>query len=164
MDLFEVADYERVDAKTKRHGRVEQRRYRSFILRACSVAVRWQKAGLCTLLCVVRIREKSGVISKEVGYYVINQPVGNQAQTDELFDTIRGRWAIEVMHNKRDVSLSEDDLRTGNVTVSHITGSLRTLIMNLLQSMNVKNMAAQLDTVADKFVTLIQVLTQQMVL
>lgn len=113
---------------------------------------------------MIRSREKSGVISKEVGYYVSNQPVGNQAQADELFDAIRGHWAIEVMHHKRDVSLSEDDLRTGNVTVSRITGSLRTLVMNLLESMNVKNMAAQLDTFADKFATLIQFLTQQMVL
>ena len=34
-DLFETADYERVDAKVKKHGRVEQRRYRSFTLRTC---------------------------------------------------------------------------------------------------------------------------------
>jgi predicted transposase YbfD/YdcC len=163
-DLFSTADYERVDAKVKQHGRVEQRRYRSFTLRACSVALRWQKAGLCTLLCVMRSREKSGVISEEVSYYVSNQPVGNQAQADELFDAIRGHWAIEVMHHKRDVTLSEDGLRTGKVAVSRITGSLRTLVVNLLERLKVKNMAAQLDTFADKFATLIQFLTQQMVL
>ncbi len=163
-DLFETADYERVDAKLKKHGRVEQRRYRSFTLSACSVAVRWQKAGLCTLLCVVRSRTKSGVMSAEVSYYVSNQAVSNQAQADELFDAIRGHWAVEVMHHKRDVSLSEDHLRTSKVAVSRMTGSLRTLVINLLESLKVKNMAAQLDTFADDFTTLIRFLTQQMVL
>jgi len=163
-DLFEIADYERVDVEIKKHGRVEQRRYRSYMLRAGSVAVRWQRAGLCTLLCVVRSRAKSGVLSEEVSYYVSNHPPANQAQADELFDAIRGHWGIEVMHHKRDVSLSEDDLRTGKAGVSRLLGSLRTLVINLLEGMNVKNMAAQLDTFADKFAMLIQFLTQQMVL
>lgn len=163
-NLFEVADYERVDATVKKHGRVEQRRYRSFTLRAGSVAVRWQKAGLCTLLCVVRSRTKSGVINEELSYYVSNQLVSNQAQADELFDAIRGHWGVEVMHHKRDVSLSEDDLRTGKSAVSRLVGNLRTMVINLLEGMKVKNMAAQIDTFADKFVTLIRFLTQQMVL
>ena len=163
-NLFGVADYERVDAQTKQHGRVEQRRYRSFGLTASSVATRWQKAGLCTLLCVVRSREKSGVVSEEVSYYVSNKTPGNQAQADELFDAIRGHWGVEVMHHKRDVSLSEDDLRTGKAGVSRLLGGLRTLVINLLEGMKVKNMAAQLDTFADKFAKLIQFLTQQMVL
>ena len=163
-DLFEVSDYERVDAKVQKHGRVEQRRYRSFTLGAGSVAVRWQKAGLCTLLCVVRSRAKSGVLSEELSYYVSNQLVDNQAQADKLFDAIRGHWGVEVMHHKRDVSLSEDDLRTGKSAVSRLVGSLRTMVINLLEGVKVKNMAAQIDTFADKFTTLIQFLTQQMVL
>ena len=68
------------------------------------------------------------------------------------------------MHHKRDVCLSEDDLRTSKPDVSRVLGNLRTLVINLLEGMNVKNMAAQLDTFADKFTTLIQFLTQQMVL
>ena len=163
-DLFETADYERVDAKVKKHGRVEQRRYRSFTLRTCWGALRWQKAGLCTLLCVVGNRAKSGVMSEGLSYYVSNQAVSNQAQADELFDSIRGHWVVEVMHHKREVSLSEAALRTGKVAVSRMTGSLRTLVVNLLESLKVKNMAAQLDTFADDFTTLIQFLTQQMVL
>ena len=163
-DLFGVADYERVDAQIKQHGRVEQRTYRSSTLPASSVAIRWQKAGLCTLLCVMRNREKLGVLSGEVTYYVSNKKPTNQAQADELFDAIRGHWSVEVMHHKRDVSLSEDALRTGKAAVSRLLGSLRTLVINLLEGMNVRNMAAQLDTFADKFTTLIQFLTQQMVL
>ena len=133
------------------------------------MAIRWQKAGLCTLLCVVRNREKLGVLSGEVTCYVSNKKPTNQAQADELFDAIRGHWSVEVMHHKRDVTgppvrLVEDALRTGKAVVSRLLGSLRTLVINLLEGMNVKNMAAQLDTFADKFTTLIQFLTQQMVL
>jgi len=163
-DLFSVADYERVDEQMKKHGRVEQRHYRSFTLASSMVATRWQKVGLCTLLCVVRSRERLGIVSKEVSYYVSNHRPVDQAQADELFDAIRGHWRVEVMHHKRDVSLSEDDLRTGKAEVSRLLGSLRTLVISLLEGMNVKNMAAQLDTFADKFTTLIQFLTQQMVL
>ena len=164
LDLFGVADYERVDVKAKQHGWVEQRHYRSFTLGGSSVAVRWQKTGMCTLLCVVRRREKSGVLSEEVSYYLSNHPPMNQAQADELFEAVGGHRGVEVMHHKRDVSLSEDNLRTGKAAVSRLVGSLRTLVINLLESMKVKNMAAQLDTFADKFTTLIQFLTQQMVL
>ena len=163
-DLFSIADYERVDAQTKQHGRVEQRRYRSFMLTASLVAARWRKAGLCTLVCVVRSRERLGIVSEELSYYVSNHTPVNQAQADELFDAIRGHWGIEVMHHKRDVSLSEDDLRTGKAEVSRLLGSLRTLVINLLEGMKVKNMVAQIDKFADKFTTLIQFLTQQMVL
>ncbi len=112
----------------------------------------------------MRNRERLGLVSEEVSYYVSNQRPGNQAQADELFDAIRGHWGVEVMHHKRDVSLSEDNLRTGKAAVSRLVGSLRTLVINLLEHTQVKNMAAQLDTFADKFTTLIQFLTQQRVL
>jgi hypothetical protein len=95
-DLFEIADYERVDAPKKKHGRVEQRHYRCFRLKASLIAARWQKAGLCTLLCVVGNREKSGVVSEELRYYVSNRVVISQAQADELFDAIRGHCRAAV--------------------------------------------------------------------
>jgi len=168
-DLFSVADYERVDAPIKKHGRIEQRTYRSFTLATSIVAARWHKTGLCTLLCVVRSRERLGLLSEEVSYYVSNHRPVNQPQADELFDAIRavrrcGHWGVEVMHHKRDVSLSEDDLRTGKSEVSRLVGSLRTLVISLLEGMKVKNLAAQIDLFADKFTTLIQFLTHQMVL
>ena len=164
IDLFSVADYERVDAQIKKHGRIEQRTYRSFTLATSMVAARWQNTGLCTLLCVERSREKAGLLSEEVSYYVSNHRPVSQAQADDLFDAIRGHWGVEVMHHKRDVSLSEDDLRTGKAEVSRLLGSLRTLVISLLESMKVKNLAAQIELFADKFPTLIQFLTHQMVL
>lgn len=163
-DLFGVADYERIAEKVKQHGRFEQRHYRCFTLASSMIANRWEKSGLCTLLCVVRTREKRNVVSEEMHYYVSNQKPLNQAAADELFDAIRGHWVVEVMHYKRDVILSEDDLRTSEAGISRLTGSLRTLAISLLERITVKNMAAQLDAFADKFATLIQFLTQQMVL
>jgi hypothetical protein len=163
-DLFSVADYERVDEKTKKHGRTEQRRYRCFRLRVSSIAPRWHKAGMCTLLCVVRLREKGQLVSQEVSYYVSNKKPDSQADANDLFDAVRGHWCVEVMHHKRDVSLSEDELRTSDACVSRLVGSLRTLVINLLESLGAKNMVAQLDLFADKFMMLIQFLTKQMVL
>ena len=163
-ELFSVADYERVDASVKKHGRVEDRHYRCFTLAPFMVDSRWEKSGLRTLLCVMRKRTRLGVVSEEVNYYVSNHRPVNQAQADELFDAVRGHWCVEVMHHKRDVSLSEDDLRTGKAEVSRLVSSLRTLVVSLLESMQVKNMAAQIELFADKFTMLTQFLTQQMVL
>ena len=99
-----------------------------------------------------------------MSYYVSNQQPSGQLEANELFNAIRGHWVVEVMHHKRDVTLSEDDLRTKKVGVNRLLGSLRTLVINLLESINSKNMTAQLDTFADKFSVLIQFLTQRMVL
>jgi hypothetical protein len=60
--------------------------------------------------------------------------------------------------------LAEDDLRTKSQTVSQIMSNLRTLVVNLLKRLKPKNMAAQIDGFADDFNTLIQFMTQQMVL
>ena len=115
---------------------------------------------MATLIRVERNRQQGGIVSEKVSYFVSNVKPASQPQAVELFAAIRQHWCVEVMHHKRDVSLAEDSLRTGKADVSRLVGSLHMLIIKLL----VKNMAAQLDTFADKFPTLIQFLTQQMVL
>ena len=164
QSLFDTADYEQVDAETKQHGRTKQRTYQCYSLGSVALASRWQSTGLATLVRVERNRQQGGVVSQAVSYFVSNVKPGSQPEAVELFAAIRQDWCVEVMHHKRDVSLSEDSLRTGKAGVSRLLGSLRTVVINLLERMNVKNMAAQLDTFADKFPTLIQFLTQQMVL
>ncbi|WP_161492807.1 hypothetical protein, partial [Spirosoma sp. 209] len=67
-------------------------------------------------------------------------------------------------HHQRDVTLAEDELRSSQAAISRVLSSLRTLVINLLEKLNVKNMVAQFDTFADKFPALIQFFTQQMVL
>lgn len=73
-------------------------------------------------------------------------------------------WCVEVIHHQRDVILAEDELRSSKAAISRVLSSLRTMVINLLGRLKVKNMAAQFDTFADKFPTLIQFFTQQMVL
>jgi hypothetical protein len=162
--LFYESDYEQVDEEKKQHGRTEQRTYRCYWLRSSALAPRWHTTGLATLISVKRCRQQAGVMSQETSYFVSNCQPTSQSEADELFSAIRQHWCVEVMHHKRDVSLEEDGLRTAQAEVSRLLGSLRTLVINLLERMNVKNMAAQLDTFADKFSTLIQFLTQLMVL
>lgn len=162
--LFCNADYEQVEAETKRHGRTEQRTYHCYLLEPVLMAPRWQTTGLATLIRVERYRQQSNVVSREVSYFVSNAKPVSQLQAVELFAAIRHHWCVEVMHHQRDVTLAEDALRTAKASISRLLGSLRTLVMNLLEGMNVKNKAAQLDTFADKFPILIQFFTQQMVL
>lgn len=163
-NLFGEADYEQVNPEIKRHGRQQQRTYRCYALGSSALAPRWHPTGLATLICVDRHRQQAGEASRETSYFMSNAQPVNQAEADALFTAIGQHWCVEVMHHKRDVSLSEDGLRTGKAVVSRLLSSLRTLVINLLERMKVKNMAAQLDTFADKFPTLIQFLTQQMVL
>jgi len=164
QNLFEKADYEQVDEENKRHGRIEQRTYRCYSLKLSALAPRWHTTGLATLICVERHGHQVSIAQKAVSYFVSNAQPSSQSEAADLFAAIRQHWCVEVMHHKRDVTLREDGLRTGKSAVSRLLGSLRTLVVNLLQGMNVKNMAAQLDNFADKFPTLIQFLTQQMVL
>lgn len=162
--LLNAADYERTDKQKEHHGRLEQRTYRCFSLNPSALAPRWQDAGVTTLVRVERHRQQAGVVTKTVSYFVSNSCADSQSAADELFGAIRQHWLVEVMHHKRDVTLSEDSLQTGLAKVSRLLGSLRTLVVNLLEGLHSKNMAAQLETFADKFPTLIRFLTQQMVL
>lgn len=88
----------------------------------------------------------------------------NQVEANELFDAIRQHWRIEAMHHRRDVTLAEDALRTASQAISWLMSSLRTLTINLLKRVKPKNMAALIEEFADKFHTLIQFMTQELVL
>ncbi|MCY7358147.1 MAG: hypothetical protein LH609_11940 [Rudanella sp.] len=74
------------------------------------------------------------------------------------------RAAGAVMHHVRDVTLAEDAFRSGNQAVNRLMSSLRTLTINLLKREKVKNMVAQIEGFIDAFDTLIQFMTQQLVL
>ena len=89
------------------------------------------------------------------GYFVSNSQPIRQAKADDLFDAIRQHWRTEAMHYQRDVTLSEDALKTGNASVSRLLSSLRTLTISLLRRLKPGNMAAQIDNFTDKFQTLI---------
>ncbi|WP_041341303.1 ISAs1 family transposase [Runella slithyformis] len=146
--------YERTDAIQRGHGRLEERTYSCFSINPLALDLRWKDSGMATFICVKRIRQNldGTQLTEEVSYFISN------------FDALRQHWRIEVMQYQRDVILSEDALRTGNASVSRLMSSLRTLTINLLKRTKSGNMAAQIDNFADKFQTLIQFMTQQLVL
>lgn len=164
--LLQSATFSRTDAPQRGHGRLEQRYYTCFTIPTAVAAVRWKDAGLATVVRVERSRQKlSGKQpSEEVSYFVSNRVVHTQALAEELFDAIRHHWRIEVMHHGRDVILAEDALRTGNQALSRLMSSLRSLTMSLLARAKPTNMTAQIEEFADKFHTLIQFMTQELVL
>jgi len=68
------------------------------------------------------------------------------------------------MHHVRDVTLGEDSLRTRSQAISRLMSSLRSLTLNYLRWAKPKNMAAQIEGFADKFHTLIEFMSQELVL
>lgn len=164
--LLHQADYERSDVPQRGHGRIEQRTYLSFKVNPLALAPRWKDAGIGTLVRVKRIRHRldGGQSTEEVSYFLSNTQPDSQPEADELFDAIRHHWRVEVMHHRRDVTLAEDMLRTGNQAISRLMSSLRTLVINLLKRENPKNMTAQIEEFADKFHILIQFMARQLVL
>ena len=164
--LSSKPSYERIDEPERGHGRVDQRTYACYNLTSVALAARWRKVGMGTCIKVVRSRKNldGGPISQETCYYVSNAHPATQAEAEDLFDAIRRHWLVEVNHHYRDVTLAEDDLRTKSQTVNRLMSSLRTLVVNLLKRLKPKNMAAQIDEFADNFNTLIQFMTQQLVL
>lgn len=161
-----AADFAHLDPPQRGHGRLEQRSYGSFDMSRTHRATRWQQAGLCTLVRVLRIRQTlTGVeLSREVSYFVSNIAVSDQSAADALFAAVRGHWRIETMHHRRDVTLAEDAFRSGQAAVSRLMSSLRTLILNVLRADQVKNMAAKLDEFADSFPALLQFMVLKRVL
>jgi len=164
--VLNPATFQRADEAQRGHGRVEQRSYQCFYISPTALAPRWHTAGLATLIRVVRNRQglTGDTPTQEVSYFVSNSQPTTQPEADELFAALRHHWRIEVMHHRRDVTLAEDKLRTGKQAVSRLMSSLRSLVINLLRRIKPKNMAAQLEYFADKFQTLIQFMTQEMVL
>ena len=166
LSLVEKAAYERSDEAQRGHGRIEQRSYRCFRVDSSALAQRWQASGLSWVIAVKRLEytlagEK---MSETTSYFVSNAQVVDQKQANALFDAIRQHWLIEVMHHRRDVTLSEDKLRTGDGVISRLMSSLRALVINLLGKTKPVNMTAQIEGFADKFHTLTQFMTQQMIL
>lgn len=164
--LGKPADYWRVDEPQRGHGRCEERHYNCFRIAPSGLDWRWRNAGFSTLLCVRRSRQRldGSKARSVVSYFLSNAQPTSTLEAAALFDAIRGHWRIEVMHHRRDVTLSEDALLTKVQAISRLMSGLRTLVINLLQRSKPKNMVARLDGFADQFDTLIQFLTQELVL
>ena len=136
----------------KGHGRVESRKYQAFDVQREDFHDRWQDASLKTLVKVDRkiYNCKKCIFSTETAYYMSNQLI-TKDNSLEVFQAVRNHWQVEVSNNIRDNTLQEDAMKTLKNAVSRTVSTARTLVMNILETMNVKNIRAQLEKFADNF-------------
>lgn len=99
----------------KGHGRLEQRHYYHFDVSKEYFDKRWKTTNFQSLFKVIRHRTllKTGEHRQETAYYISNgKPLNEDEAAVEYFDAIRNHWSVEVNNHVRDVTLSEDNLRT----------------------------------------------------
>ena len=164
--LMQKPSYERVDDSVRGHGRLDQRTYGCYSLATLTLAKRWAKSGLTTVVVVTRVRQTlAGVeTAQTVSYFVTNRLISSQSAADSFYEAVRGHWSVEVLHYRRDVVLAEDACRSKSSGLQRTLSSLRTLTMSLLQWLNPPNMAAQLQQFAERAQELIDFLRLKRVL
>jgi predicted transposase YbfD/YdcC len=100
----------------KGHGRVEKRTYQFYDIQDSLFDKRWEPCHLNTLIVVNRHFEviKSGKIMQEQSFYITNVALLKEIKniTQNLAHGIRGHWTIENLHQIRDVTFKEDNIRT----------------------------------------------------
>lgn len=143
----------------KGHGRIEDRTYKAFDVSDQYFDPRWESCQFTTLIEVRRQRTelKKGKHSDETAYFLSNQ---FPCQPTELFRAVRQHWSVETNNHIRDVTLSEDKLRTKKSNLSRTMATLRTLVVKLLQKIKPTNMTAKLEEYQDNFDALITDLRQ----
>ena len=145
-------------SEEKGHGRIETRAYRLINVSKEYFDKRWRFAKLSTAIEVKRTRldRKTGKFSEETSLYMSNNIANEKKQAEQIYLPIRHHWAIEVNNHIRDVTLKEDALQTIFKAVAQPLSVVRTLIINILKKLKVKNIAQTLDNFADNFALLIQ--------
>jgi len=135
----------------KAHGRLEERKASFFAIESSLLDVRWNKSGLKGLVVMERTTEilKTGKITKEISYYVTNQPVGTTQAQQELFQAIRRHWGVESDHWIRDVTFNEDHVKSTATNRGQILALLRTLTLYLFRKMKIKNMQEAIENFVD---------------
>lgn len=144
--------YHRLDEE-QGHGREEERFYLSYDLKDEKFDKRWMDANFQTMIKVLRKQKfvrKDKSMYKE-SYYLSNISTKNIQVAEELFDSVRNHWQVEVNNYIRDVVLKEDNLCMLNPFSTKAVACCRTLVMNLLESRSIKNRCEQLDFFADNF-------------
>src|SRR6476620_5727928 len=144
----------------KGHGRIEKRTYKVYSISGEYFDQRWKGADFRTLIEIesTRIQAKTGTESKEVAYYISNARIKDSSD-EELFKAIRGHWNIETNNHIRDVTLKEDQLKTKEPIIARTIACCRTVVLNVLNKLKLKNIKAKLETFADNFDLLMQWLT-----
>jgi predicted transposase YbfD/YdcC len=146
----------------KGHGRIDKRTYRSYDIAQQYFDDRWADACFQTLVEVERqsVQLNTGTESKEVSYYISNAIVKDKSDQQELFKAVRGHWSIEATNHIRDVTFKEDHLKTKEPLLSQTMACCRTIILNLLNNLQLKNIKAKLDAFADNLQLLLNWMTE----
>jgi len=139
----------------KGHGRLEQRTYYHYDVSWEYFDDRWSGSNFQSLFKVERnITELStGKKHEKTAFYISNAAPG---KSDDFFAAIRNHWSVEVCNHIRDVTFSEDHLKTKIKPVSKVMAGLRTLAIKLLDFIRPQNRVAQLELFQDKFDILLQ--------
>ena len=130
------------------HGRFEQRKYELYDISKQHFDQRWSKKAFKRLVKVQRARldKKTGKITREVSYYI-----SNETQKEGIFEAMRNHWSVEVNNHIRDVTLSEDQLKSKKKKIQMTFAELRTLVTKLLQKEKPKSYIAQIELFQDDF-------------
>ena len=141
----------------KDHGRIDTRSYAAYTLNNPYLDQRWEDANFQTIIKVERtsINTKTEIKSSEISYYITNQKITITKNDFELFDAIRRHWNVEVNNYIRDVTLKEDQLKTKEPLIARNLAICRTLLLNLLYQLKLKNIKAKLEEFAHDFQILI---------
>jgi predicted transposase YbfD/YdcC len=145
----------------KGHGRIDKRTYRSYDIAQQYFDQRWAGAHFQTLVAVERqsVQLHTGTESKEVSYYISNAIVKSK-DDQQLFKAVRGHWSVEVSNHIRDVTFKEDHLKTKEPLISQLMACCRTILLNLLNNLQLKNIKAKLDAFADNLQMLLNWMTE----
>lgn len=116
------------------HGRIEERQYFGYKLDVSTLNSSWKETGCCTLITVNRRRynTKMKKESVEKSYWIYNQCLDNQS-FNEVKQSVRNHWSVEVHHQIRDVQMGEDKMRISNKEEAVVVASFVTLAINLLE-------------------------------
>jgi predicted transposase YbfD/YdcC len=100
----------------------------------------WAKSGMSSVVLMERnnIQIKTGKESFETSFYVSN--LGNvKENSSQIFEAIRGHWAIEADHFVRDTLFAEDDIQCRNPERIKIIASAINTSVNLLRRTDKNN-------------------------
>lgn len=148
----------------KGHGRVEKRTYEFFDIQNCIFDKRWELCHLNTLIVVNRHFEviKSGKIMQERSFYITNVVILKDIEklTINLANGIRGHWSIENLHQIRDVTFNEDNIRTTRGIYSKAYAIMISLALACLNKVRPENFTALIETFIDDKIKLLEFLHQ----
>ena len=146
----------------KEHGRIDSRTYTAYNANDGCFEQRWDAANFQTVIRVERksYNCKNKKQSVETSYYISNQKIKPVKNDVELFEAIRGHWNVETNNYIRDVTFKEDDLITKEPLIAMSMATCRTVLLNLIYQLNLKNIRAKLEEFADNFQILVHWLAQ----